>query len=1246
MLTLTQFYPSISINPSSLSIAFGGTQDNGSQNYQSGVSWVDNNLCGDGASTAVDAQVPSTVYIGCATGYQVNASYQNGAVGTFSAAVNGINATDYSDFVPPLATDPSTPNAVYFGTTKVYQSLDAGNTWTPLSGDLVTGSDGDVLTALAIAPANPSVIYAGGNNGGVYVATNVSAGSATFSAIQTSLPPRNVTAIAVDPNDSTGQTAYVAFSGFAYYGTDPIGQNISDTQGHIFRTTNGASFVDVSCSVNDCVSPAVTDLSNIPVNDVVVDPDVPGIIYAATDLGVYVGNCTAMPCTWSTLGTALPNVAVLSLRLYEASRTLVAATHGRGVWEIALNNFAFSGPRIFSLMPTSANAGGAQLTLTVTGTGLTGGTIMFGATALAATGISSDTSLSGTVPSTLLTTGSVKVTVAIGNPNPTATSNAVPFSVPALTPTLTSINPPSTPVQTPPSPPIANIPIQLTGTDFATSAKVLFNGAYSGITSTFSSATSLSAMLPSALLGPYGSTNNIQVLNLPPGGGKSTTVTFKVVAPPPANDNFANAINITSVIYSDVRDSSGATPQSNDPTPPPTCVTQYSSAQGNTGGLPNGAYNTIWYEFTPLFSANLEVDTIGSSYDTVLSIWTGAAGSLTSVTCNDDINPGIVTQSQLSGVPLTAGTTYYIMVSSFGPPDPNPIALGGRSQLNFSYNFGLYPVPTISSVSPTTANSGGPSFTLTVNGSGFLNGATVYFYNLTESVGTALTTTFVSPTQLTAVVPASAFTLPSQCNVSVQNPLPTAGPSNSLNLTVNLGTYPVPTLNSIAPTTIVAGSFPFQLITTGANFAPSAVVNFNGTPQTTSPGNSQGAFAVISTADISTPGTVQVTVTNPAPGGGTSAPQSFVITQPTVVPTITSVSPATIYAGFPTNLTINGTGFTQGAKMSLGGFGGSNYYVANFISSTQLSVPNFDSNAAGSASMYVIDPAPAGTSPAFNLTVAQPPAPTITSISPTSAPTGAQLTLTIDGSNFQPGANILFNNQNNFTYNTNYSGTTQLSTSLILGGVAAGTYPITVVNITPTSVSSNSVNFTVTGPADFSFTVAAGQASQTVTAGQTATFSNVITVNALNGFAGSVATVCALPAQATICSVNPNTLAGGQPANIVVTTTARGLAPPLLFNRRMISWQRVVPLLVLMLLCFVLIRFTRTRRQRIVVGLPLAGVILFLVLQAAGCGGGSTQAPPPPPQTGTPAGTYMITVTGTSASSNTTHTATLQLIVN
>src|SRR6266851_7290706 len=856
-LTLTQFYPSISFNASSPSIAFGGTQDNGTQNYAGSPNWTDIRLCGDGTGTAIDALIPSSVYVAC-NGIFLFSSYQNGTPGTFGPAINGINPADFFNFVPPLTVDPFNANTLYVGTTKVYQSVDAANTWTPISYDLVNGSNFDSLTALAVSPTNSttnsSVVYAGADSGQVFIASTVTRnGNATFvrGSGQGSLPPRAVTAIAVDSTDPTGNTAYVTFSGFSFVNTS---FGVNDPTGHIFKTTYGGNtWKDVSCSVAVCTNPATTDLPNIPVNDAVIDPDVPGTIYAATDLGVFVGNCTVTSCTWSTLSTGLPRVVVHSLRLHEPSRTLRAATHGRGAWDINLNNFSFTGPHISSLSPTSANANGTAFTLTVNGSGLMGGTVQWNGSATNVTTTQvSDTKLTASIATSLLTVaGTPKITVVNG----TQTSNSLTLAVLAGTPTLTSISPSSTPPQPSPATPVQ---IQLTGTNFSSKVKVLFNGVQSGIavsapTVSCPLPTCLTATLPAALLGPFGSTDDISVLNTPPGGGQSKPITFKVAAPPPPHDNFANATNINPYTFGEVQDSSGATTESMDPTPP--CVQQ---SQGNTGGHPNGAYNSIWYKFTPVVSAPLNMDTSGSSYDSVLSVWSGSPGSLVNVACNDDIIPGVNIQSQLANVQLTAGTTYYIMVSSFGPPDPNPIALGGRTFFNFSFNGGLTPAPTITSISPTSANSGDPNFTLTVNGSGFLNGAIVDFNNSTTFRGSVLATTFVSSTQLTAVVPASAITLPGPFTVNVLNPVPTVGPSNFVNFTVNLGVYPVPVLGFINPTTIIAGSLPFNIIAECRDCASVAVLNFNGVSKPSNVSNSfsfpypQNVTATISTADIST----------------------------------------------------------------------------------------------------------------------------------------------------------------------------------------------------------------------------------------------------------------------------------------------------------------------------------------------------------------------------------------------------------
>jgi photosystem II stability/assembly factor-like uncharacterized protein len=1254
-LTLTQFYPSISINASSPSISFGGTQDNGSQNFQGGTAWMDNHQCGDGGSTAVDDVIPSTVYIGCITGFPVNASYQNGAIGTFSPAINGINPNDFFGILAPLATDPSNANTVYFGTTKVYQTVDAGNTWTPISNDLVSGFNFDSLTTLSVAPANPSVMYAGANIGNsigkltglVFMASNVTQGNfANFNQVsgQGSLPPRALTAIAVDPGDKTGNTAYVTFSGFAFVNTS---FGVNDPTGHIFKTTDGGvTWKDVSCSVAVCTTPAATDLPNTPVNDLVVDPDLPNIIYAATDEGVFVGDCTstATPCNWSTLSTGLPHVVVLSLRLHEPSRTLRAATHGRGAWDVNLNNFTFSGPHISSISPSSANVGGAQFTLTINGSGLINGAIQWNGSATGVTMLpgGTDAMLTATVaPSLLASAGTPKITVVNG----TQTSNAATFSVLAAIPTITSINPPSTPVQTPPSPPLANILIQLTGTNFAASAKVLFNGAYNGITVAAPTAscplpTCLSATLPFALLGPFGSTNSISVVNLPPGGGQSKPVNFQVVAPPPPNDNFSGATNITSLSFLDVRDSSGATTEATDPTPP--CATQFTSAQGNTGGHPNGAYNTIWYKFTPVFSASLSVDTTTSNYDTVLSIWTGSAGSLVNVACNDDIIPGIVIQSQLQNVPLTAGTTYYIMVSSFGPPAPNPLALGGKSQLNFDYNGGLYPTAIITSLSPQSANSGGPGFTLTVNGTNFLNGAYVLFYDAGGAATQQLTTTFVSSTQLTANVPASAILFPGTYQILVYNP-PPSNPPNSVTFTVNVGTYPVPTLNSVSPNGTVAGSvIPLVIQAGGTQIAANAVLNFNGSTLNNSFACPDHTClqATVPTSAIATPGTVQVSVSNPSPGGGPSNSLPFTISAPNPLPTITSVTPSSIPQGMPTTVTITGTGFLQGVVLYIPNLG--IVYPSNTPSQTQFSV--YVNLAAGTYSLYVVDPPPGGTSAPASLVVTAPPPPTITSISPTSGTNSSNnpITLTINGTNFQPGVTAYFNGSGQ---GPNFISSTQVTMLLYLGGMTPGMYPVYVVNPSGGG-TSNSVSFTVTGPPDFSIT-SSGTTTVTISAGQTATFTNTITVGAQNGFSAQVNLSCSLPiaATATTCSVNPNTFATGSgTATVTVSTMARTLMPPSVPISRFFLRPQFVPLLLLtLLLAILLLRFARTRRQRLVGALPFAVLALFVVLQAMGCGGGGSPPPPPPP-TGTPAGTYTVTVTGTSG--NTTHTASLTLTVN
>jgi hypothetical protein len=692
-LNITQFYPAHSIHPSDQQIGFGGTQDNGSQNYTGTLGWVDNNACGDGGWTAIDPAVPSNVYVTCQN-VDIEKSTQNGDVNTFNFAAVGISRSDNNAFIPPFTIDPSTPQRLYFGTARLWQTTDGAGTWSSISVDL-TGTPSGSLSAIAVAPSDSRTVYVGSDTGHVQVSTNVAAGSAMFNDISTGLPARAVTQIVVDPVLAT--TAYVTFSGFKF---------LSDTQGHIFKTTTGLNpWVDIS-----------GNLPNTPVNDLVIDPDDASrmTLYAATDIGVF--QTVNSGATWSAMNPAmpgasgLPRVAVLSLRLHDPSRTLRAATHGRGVWDLTLPNLlgtpAFS---LSSIRPSSKPAPSASFQLTVNGNGFTANSVVRwnGLTNGVTTNPGGTANqLTAMIAANLLATpATAKVTVTDpGQANPT---NSLVFVVTAGIATISTVVPSTVPLGS------GNTTVTVNGSGFSTSAQVNFNLSAAGVTTNpGGTSTQLTAVLSSVLLGgAFGSGNDITVVNPPPGGGASLPAQFTIAAPPPPNDNVASATVVNSGSFTNTVDSSGATTEPTDPTPTPACA-QFSASP---------PIKTVWYKFTPGGSGSVTADTVGSSYDTILTVFTGAPGSFTQVACNDDINPGIILQSRVT-FNVNSGTAYFLMVSAFGPADPNSLGQGGKTVFNLTTSV---PVGSDFSVTsptgPQTVNAGqSANYTITV---GAVNGA-------------------------------------------------------------------------------------------------------------------------------------------------------------------------------------------------------------------------------------------------------------------------------------------------------------------------------------------------------------------------------------------------------------------------------------------------------------------------------------------------------------------------------------------
>jgi Abnormal spindle-like microcephaly-assoc'd, ASPM-SPD-2-Hydin/Beta-propeller repeat len=173
------------------------------------------------------------------------------------------------------------------------------------------------------------------------------------------------------------------------------------------------------------------------------------------------------------------------------------------------------------------------------------------------------------------------------------------------------------------------------------------------------------------------------------------------------------------------------------------------------------------------------------------------------------------------------------------------------------------------------------------------------------------------------------------------------------------------------------------------------------------------------------------------------------------------------------------------------------------------------------------------------------------------------------------------------------------------------------------------------------FTLTASTKAAVVSAGQSANFSILITPIA--NFSQPVTLSCAgLPANAQcVTSQNPVTPSGSTPVTVTITTGARTLVPPTPSTKLAPPSRLMAPLicaaLASLIVFFMLLTMGEFKNQRAAVTLMLA---LSLMLFTVACGGGSTAGTGP----GTPAGTYQITITGTSGSAS--QSTTVQLQVN
>ena len=574
--------------------------------------------------------------------------------------------------------------------------------------------------------------------------------------------------------------------------------------------------------------------------------------------------------------------------------------------------------------------------------------------------------------------------------------------------------------------------------------------------------------------------------------------------------------------------------------------------------------------------------------------------------------------------------------------------------------------PSITRLSPFAVLAGSPGSSLHVMGGSFLPGAVVRWN------GNDRPTTFVNAGELAIDISAADLATAAAVPITVFNPPPNGGAESGPAPFHIYSSYPVPTLTDIAPNPgplqrpVESSRASVKVTLTGTNFVAGSVARWNGI-QLSSTALSSTQLQATVTSDIMSIGTAQVTVFNPAPGGGTSNVLPVSVVNPAPVLSPGFPLPSFVGAGAPAfTLRAYGTGFTPTSVVRWNGSDRStNFGNALFLTA---SIPATDVASLGTAQVTVFNPAPGGgTSNPFTVSIITPPAndkfanavvipsypftftentagaiidpldprpPCITyppdpqesvwfSFIPPSV--GATVTMRTSGSNYDNLLTAWTGSPGNLvnlgcTFNSGWPDANNPPLSLIV----PSTSPIYIMVSSTWMGTAGTLVFSLdvgSGPGP-SFTLAANPISNGVARGSPATYT--ITVTPQNGsFTAPIALSCSVAPAGPTCSLSQSSVTpGSAPASVTLTVATTNVArlempgqPASLF-----AYWLALP-------AFGLLAIRRTapaaRKARLVfLALVLIVASLGLLPGCGGGGGGGT----PPPQTRN----FTITVTGTS----------------
>ncbi len=514
-----------------------------------------------------------------------------------------------------------------------------------------------------------------------------------------------------------------------------------------------------------------------------------------TDLVSWVVGTNSAPLPTVSISSNLLTVPIPANLVANSGSALVRVSRADGILShSATFTIATDIPSVSAISPTTIQAFSPGFEMGVSGVRFRAGdTVLWNngltTTPLATTFLTSN-QLSATVPAGLIANaGSSTVLVQRTSAK---VSNSTAFTITPDFPILFTLTPQTVAAASP------DQTLTLTGQRFNSGDVVMwsYSSASTALASTYVSDSTLTAVVPAALLA-NGGLASVWIVDRR--GQTSFSLNFNITPPQPVLDSIGPAtvsagtptftITCTGSLFANtsqiVWQTAGGTKTPLTTTyVSPTTLTAvvpaaFVAAQGRANVFvttpgPGASLASLQFLITPPLTLTA-VSPNSAVAGTTFTLSAKGANFLNGagVLINGTVVPATITSAtQLSAsipgslIPFGGATTLSIV---------NP---GGAISAAASFTI-QNPGPRVTSVSPTSISLGGPTFTVTVTGTGFQPTSVIRWS------GTAISTTYVSPTQLQATVVGSLFPKKGNYAVSVQSPTPGGGGSNSVNISAN-----------------------------------------------------------------------------------------------------------------------------------------------------------------------------------------------------------------------------------------------------------------------------------------------------------------------------------------------------------------------------------------------------------------------------------------------------------------------------